>query len=156
MKAVIDWQMKRFGWRVEPEWVVQTSGIITAIKTIIQAFSSSGDSILIQPPVYAHFRDDVLLTGRFPVDAPRVRTENGYRFDPQVFEDAIQPNTSIFILSNPHNPTGNVWREDELRIMGEICARHGIWVIADEIHQDLILNMTTKHIPFASLGDAFA
>ena len=156
VESVTDWQGKRFGWDVAPEWVVQTSGIITSIKTIVQAFSAPGDSVLIQPPVYAHFRDDVLLNGRFPADAPLVRTEDGYRYDEKVFEAAIRPNTKIFILSHPHNPTGNVWSEAELRSMGEICARHGILVVADEIHQDLIMNPAAKHIPFASLGEAFA
>ncbi|THD82378.1 pyridoxal phosphate-dependent aminotransferase [Aliigemmobacter aestuarii] len=154
--AVTGWQQKRFGWEVAPEWVVQTSGIIAAIKTAVQAFSSPGDSVLIQPPVYAHFRDDVLLNGRFPVSAPLTRIEDGYRYDEAVFEAAIRPNTKIFILSNPHNPTGNVWSEAELRSMGEICARHGVLVIADEIHQDLIMNPALRHIPFASLSEAFA
>jgi cystathionine beta-lyase len=98
----------------------------------------------------------VLLNGRFPVSAPLSRTENGYRYDERVFEAAIRPNTKIFILSNPHNPTGNVWAGDELRSMGEICARHGILVVSDEIHQDLIMNPACRHVPFASLGDAFA
>src|SRR5699024_8610374 len=66
------------------------------------------------------------------------------------------PNTKLFILSHPHNPTGNVWSEDELRTMGEICARHGIIVISDEIHEDLIMNPEKHHIPFASLSEDFA
>jgi len=156
VQTVIDWQAKRFSWEVAPEWVVQTSGIITAIKVIVQAFTAPGDGVLIQPPVYAHFRDDVLLNGRFPVNAPLERTENGYRFDANTFESAITPSTRLFILSNPHNPTGNVWSYEELTTMGEICARHGILVVADEIHQDLVLNPALKHIPFASLSDTFA
>ena len=155
-QAVINWQKKRFGWSVKPEWLVQASGIITSLKTAAQAFSNPGDSILIQPPVYAHFHNDMLMNGRHLAFAPLIRTESGYEFDVQVFEDAIQPNTKVFIMSNPHNPTGNVWTEAELRTMGEICERHGILVIADEIHQDLIINPTKKHIPFASLGDRFA
>lgn len=154
--SVTEWQAKRFGWEVLPEWVVQTSGIITAIKVIVQAFTAPGDGVLIQPPVYAHFRDDVLLNGRFPVDAPLVRTETGYRFDASTFEAAITPGTRLFILSNPHNPTGNVWSAEDLTAMGEICARYGILVVADEIHQDLVLNPAMHHIPFASLSDAFA
>lgn len=156
VQAVVDWQAQRFGWDVAPEWVVQTSGIITAIKVIVQAFTAPGDGVLIQPPVYAHFRDDVLLNGRFPVNAPLVRTEQGYRFDAAVFEGAITPNTRLFILSNPHNPTGNVWSAEDLTTMGEICARHGIIVVSDEIHQDLVLNPALRHTPFASLSDAFA
>lgn len=154
--AVIGWQGKRFGWDVSRDWVLQTSGIITTLKTAVQAFSAPGDSILIQPPVYSHFHNDVLMNGRHLAFAPLTRTSDGYRFDEKVFEAAIRDNTKIFIMSNPHNPTGNVWSEGELRTMGEICARHGVLVISDEIHEDLIINPARKHVPFASLGDAFA
>ncbi len=156
LAAVTGWQRRRFGWDVAPEWVVQTPGVVTAIKIAIQAFSAPGDSILIQPPVYGHFRDDALLNDRTPVDAPLIRTDDGYRYDERVFEAAIRPDTKLFILSNPHNPTGNVWTEAELRSMGEICARNGILVVSDEIHQDLIMNTAMRHVPFASLGEAFA
>lgn len=156
INAVIGWQAKRFGWDVAKEWVVQTSGIITTLKTAAQAFSAPGDSILIQPPVYGHFHGDVLMNGRHLAYAPLERTESGYRFNEKTFEAAIQANTKIFILSHPHNPTGNVWTEAELRAMGEICQRRGILVISDEIHQDLIINPAKKHIPFASLGEKFA
>ncbi|MFW6073020.1 MAG: MalY/PatB family protein [bacterium] len=154
--AVVGWQAKRFGWEVPKAWVIQTSGIITTLKTAVQAFSAPGDTVLIQPPVYAHFHNDVLMNGRHLAFAPLERTETGYRFNAQTFEAAIQGNTKLFILSNPHNPTGNVWSEDELRTMGEICLRHGVLVISDEIHQDLIINPGKKHIPFASLSEAFA
>lgn len=154
--AVIGWQAKRFGWEVAKEWVIQTPGIITTLKTAVQAFSAPGDTVLIQPPVYAHFHDDVLMNGRRLALAPLERTETGYRFNADTFEAAIRDNTKLFILSNPHNPTGNVWSEDELRTMGEICLRHGVLVISDEIHQDLIINPAKRHIPFASLSEAFA
>lgn len=156
LAAVAGWQRKRFGWDVEAKWIVQTSGIITAIKTVVQAFTRPGDGVLIQSPVYAHFRDDVILNGRQPVSAPLRRTDSGYHYDAAVFETAIKPNTKLFILSNPHNPTGNVWTADELRSMGEICARYGILVVSDEIHQDLIMNPACRHVPFASLSVAFA
>jgi cystathionine beta-lyase len=154
--AVTGWQAKRFGWDVAKDCIVQTSGIITALKTAIQAFTAPGDSILIQPPVYAHFHNDVLLNGRHLAFAPLERTDTGYRFNEKLFEAAIRDNTKLFILSHPHNPTGNVWTEDELRVMGEICLRHGVLVISDEIHQDLIINPAKRHIPFASLSEAFA
>ncbi|MBI0539483.1 pyridoxal phosphate-dependent aminotransferase [Roseomonas sp. KE2513] len=156
LRAVTGWQGKRFGWDVSPDWVVPTSGIITTLKTAIQAFSAPGDTVLIQPPVYGHFHGDVLLNGRHLALAPLVRAGRRYRFDEKVFEAAILPNTKLFILSHPHNPTGNVWSEEELRTMGEICLRHGILVISDEIHQDLIMASAQRHIPFASLGDDFA
>ncbi|WP_435656659.1 MalY/PatB family protein [Brucella pituitosa] len=155
LNAIVSWQGRRFGWNVSPDWIVQTSGIIQGVKTAVQAFSHPGDSVLIQPPVYAHFRDDVLANGRRITNAPLVLENGRYRFDPVVFERAIFPNTKLFILCNPHNPTGNVWSADELQVMGEICMRHGVLVIADEIHEDLILNPAKRHIPFASLSEEF-
>lgn len=156
VQAIIGWQQRCFEWDVAPDWIVQSSGIITALKVAIQAFSAPGESILIQPPVYGHFHGDVLLNGRHLAYAPLVLEGDRYRFDEALFEAAIRKDTRLFILSNPHNPTGNVWSEAELRAMGEICARHDILVISDEIHQDLILNPSLRHIPFASLGPEFA
>lgn len=156
LRAVVGWQAKRFGWDVSPAWILQSAGVVTALKTAVQAFTLPGDTVLIQPPVYAHFEQDSLINGRHVVRAPLQRTESGYRFDAKVFEGAIRPNTKLFILCHPHNPTGNVWSEDELRTMGEICLRHGIIVVSDEIHADLVLNPARKHVPFASLGEAFA
>ncbi|CAL8480796.1 MalY/PatB family protein [Caballeronia sp. S22] len=156
VNGVTGWQARRFGWEVASDWVLQSSGIITALKNSIQAFSSPGDSVLIQPPVYSHFHEDVLLNGRQLAYAPLERVGTQYRFNEKTFEAAIRDNTKLFILSNPHNPTGNVWSEAELKAMGEICMRHGVLVISDEIHQDLVINPLKKHIPFASLGAAFA
>ncbi|MGP3776632.1 MalY/PatB family protein [Streptomyces sp. SDT5-1] len=156
LDAVVNWQARRFGWEVLPDWVVPTAGVITSLKTVVQAFSAPGDSVLIQPPVYVHFHDDVRLNGRHLAYAPLERTGDGYRFDARTFEAAIRPDTKLFILSHPHNPTGNVWSEGELRAMGEICARRGVLVVSDEIHQDLVLNPARTHIPFASLGPEFA
>jgi cystathionine beta-lyase len=156
LDAVAGWQRRRFGWDVDTRWIVVTSGVITSLKTIVQAFSAPGDTVLIQPPVYRHFHNDVLLNGRQLAYAPLDYMQDGYRFDERTFESAIRSNTKIFILSNPHNPTGNVWSDAELRAMGEICMRHGVLIVADEIHEDLVLNPAKRHTPFASLGEAFA
>ncbi|MCQ4681139.1 MalY/PatB family protein [Ralstonia pseudosolanacearum] len=88
--------------------------------------------------------------------APLVLEDGRYRFDAAIFEQAIRDDTRLFIPSNPHNPTGNVWSEDDLRTMGEICLRHGILVIADEIHQDFVLAPSRRHLPFAALDPRFA
>lgn len=156
LQAVAEWQGKRFDWNVSTQWLMQTAGVITALKTAIQAFTAPGDSVLIQTPVYAHFHDDVTVNGRHLAYAPLQRDGERYVFDAGKFEQAIRPNTRLFILSNPHNPTGNVWSADELRTMGEICARHNVLVVSDEIHQDIILTTEKKHVPFASLGGKFA
>ncbi len=156
LEAVTGWQQRRFGWDVPPGWVVPVASVIVALKTIVQAFSQPGDSVLIQPPVYVHFHHDVEINGRQVTTAPLQFDGQRYRFDAKVFEDAIRDNTKIFILSNPHNPTGNVWTEEELRAMGEICLNHGVLVIADEIHCDFVFGAGKKHTPFASLDRRFA
>ncbi|MGR3905846.1 MalY/PatB family protein [Burkholderia sp. SR8] len=156
LDAVTGWQRKRFGWDVRPEWVVPVASVVAAIKIVVQAFSQPGDSVLIQPPVYVHFHNDVVINGRHVAAAPLQFDGVRYRFDAKVFEDAIRDNTKVFILSNPHNPTGNVWTEDELRTMGEICLKHGVLVLADEIHCDFVLTANRKHTPFASIDARFA
>lgn len=153
-EAVIGWQKRRFDWDVAPEWILRTPGVVAALAYIIQAFSAPGDRVLIQGPVYRSFHTITPLNGRFIVDAPLVERADHYEFDPEIFEDTIKRHTpKIFILCNPHNPTGNVWTEAQLRTMSEICLRHRVLVAADEIHEDLIFNRQVKHIPFATLGD---
>lgn len=157
VKAVQAWQTKRFGWTPQPEWILQTPGVVTALNIAIQTFSNPGDSVLIQPPVYVHFREDVLANERRVVYAPlQLNADGRYHFDAATFESAIEKNTKIFILCNPHNPTGNIWSEQDLRTMSDICNKHNILVISDEIHQDLIFNRDKKHFTYAKLGDTFA
>ena len=155
-EAVVDWQMRRFGWQAKPEWITQSPGVIGALNMAIQAFSQPGDYVLVQTPVYFHIHSDVVVNGRRLLHAPLVLEAGRYRFDPQVFEAAIRPGTKLFILCNPHNPTGNVWTREELLVMAEICERHGILVISDEVHQDLIFGEGARHVPFAMLDDAIA
>lgn len=156
LDAVTAWQRSRFDWDVFNDWVVPIASVIAALKTVVQAFSRPGDSVLIQPPVYVHFHNDVFINGRHVVTAPLQYDGSRYHFDANLFEAAIRDDTKIFILCNPHNPTGNVWSEEDLRAMGEICLRHGILVIADEIHCDFVFGEGRKHTPFASLDERFA
>lgn len=157
IKAVCNWQKKRFDWTPDPAWMLQTPGVVTAINIAIQAFSQPGESVLVQPPVYVHFHADTETNGRRVVYAPLEQHDDGrYYFNPETFEAAIEKDTKIFILSNPHNPTGNVWSEKDLRTMAQICLRHNILVISDEIHEDLIFNPEAKHVTFAKLGSEFA
>ena len=101
-EAVVYWQMRRFGFRVEPEWITQSPGVIGALNVAIQAFSQPGDYVLVQTPVYFHIHSDVVINGRRLFDAPLVEEDGRYRFDPAVFEAAIRPGTKLFILCNPH------------------------------------------------------
>ncbi len=155
LSAFCRWQQRRFGWCVDPEWVVTTSGVISSLMVAIQAFTRPGESVLIQPPVYGHFFDAPRVNGRHVVCAPLRRGPDTYAFDPVEFETAIRPDTKLFLLCNPHNPTGTVWSESDLRQMGDICLRHGVLVIAGEIHQDFVLEPELRYVPFASLGKPY-
>jgi len=154
--AVTGWQKTRHNWQVDPDWLVLSPGIVTMLNMAIQALTSPGDSVLIQPPVYIHFHQDVIANDREIAWAPLKFDGERYHFDADIFEKAIKNNTKLFILSNPHNPTGNVWQAAELKQMGDICAAHGITVISDEIHADLVFDKEKKHIPFAALGEDYA
>ena len=156
VEAALEWQNKRFGWTPEPSWMVQTPGVVTALNVVIQSFSRPGDTVLVQTPVYSHFHQDPMFNGRHAIYAPLRIDGDEYRFDAKVFEAAIRPDTKLFILCNPHNPTGTSWSEEDLRAMGEICARKNVIVVSDEIHEDLVFDPSTKHITFAKLGKTFA
>jgi len=156
VEAVVDWQIRRFGWHPKPEWVVQTPGVVSALSTAIQAFTRPGDFVLVQTPVYFHIHHDVVVNGRRVAHAPLVLQGDRYQFDAEAFEAAIKPGTKLFILCNPHNPTGNVFSQQDLAAMAAICERQGILVLSDEIHEDLVLDPAKPHIPFAMVSEAAA
>ncbi|MBB4009788.1 MalY/PatB family protein [Allorhizobium taibaishanense] len=156
IEAVVDWQTRRFGWQPKAEWVVQTPGVVSALSATIQAFTQPGDFVLVQSPVYFHIHHDVMVNGRRVIHAPLTLEGDQYRFDPVAFEAAIKPGTKLFILCNPHNPTGKVFGREELEAMAAICERHGILVLSDEIHEDLILDPEKRHVPFAMVSEAAA
>ncbi|MBU6364611.1 MAG: pyridoxal phosphate-dependent aminotransferase [Gemmatimonadetes bacterium] len=155
-EAVVGWQARRFDWPARPEWLVQTPGVISALNMAVQAFSHPGDHVLVQPPVYFHFLHDILVNGRRLALAPLTLDEGRYRFDPERFEAAITPGTRLFILCNPHNPTGSMWTRAELATMAAICDRHGVLIIADEVHEDLVFDGDRRHVPMAMLDEAVA
>lgn len=155
--AVIGWQQTRHGWDPEPSWLVHTAGVVAGLSQIVRAFTADGDAVLIQPPVYGRFFKVPQANGRKVVCAPLREDDGRYGFDGAAFERVIrQHRPRLFILCHPHNPVGKVWSEAELRQMGEICNRHGVLVVSDEIHQDFVFAQGQRHIPFASLGAEFA
>jgi len=156
LEAVTAWQKKRYGWQAAPESLVLSPGVVTMLNMIVQTVTKPGDNVLVQPPVYLHFHEDVINNGRKVAWAPLRLEDDRYVFDADVFEQAITADTRLFILCNPHNPTGNVWSREELKLMGDICRRHHVLVVSDEIHADIILDPARKHIPFASLGADYA
>ncbi len=154
--AVQNWFETRHGWRPEREWFVKTPGVVFALAMAVTAFTQPGDAVVIQPPVYYPFRLMIQDNGRKMATSPLVYENGRYTMDYEGFERTIEESgAKLFILCNPHNPVGRCWSEDELRRIGEICLRHHVLVVADEIHADFA-RKGFRHVPYASLGEEFA
>ena len=151
--VVQKWFEERFNWKTEREWLTITPGVVNALFIAIRAFTKSGEGVVIQQPVYYPFESSIKKTGRELLVNELVLENGRYVIDFEDFEEKIKQ-AKMFILCNPHNPVGRVWEKEELTRMGEICLRHGVIVIADEIHQDFIFP-EHKHIVFASLNKDF-
>jgi len=151
--AIIGWWQKRHGYALQKEWIRPVTGVIPALSAIVRALTAPGDKVLVQPPVYNHFYVAIAHTDRQVVENELAFSDGRYHVD---FEDleikAANPSVKLMMLCNPHNPAGRVWTAAELLRIGEICARHGVAVLSDEIHSDLVYH-GHKHIPFASLGN---
>jgi cystathionine beta-lyase len=143
---------RRYGWRVAPEAVVQLPGVIAGFNMAARMFTTPGDGLLEQVPVYPPILRCPGNMGLTRDEAPLARRADGrYEIDWDAFERAITPRTRAFLLCNPHNPTGRVYTREELTRMAEICLRRDLWIIADEIHCDLVF-APHRHVPIASLG----
>ncbi len=150
------WFYRRFHWKVQPDWLVKTPGVVFAICAAIRSLTEQGDSVLIQQPVYYPFTESVRMNNRKLVVSELVYDGDGYTIDFGDFEQKIVQNeVKLFILCNPHNPVGRVWTRDELIRIGDICVRHGVTVISDEIHADFIYP-GYEHLVFADLKPEFA
>lgn len=153
--AAAAWIESHNGWCPDPGTLVVGPGVVFLIAQAVRALTQPGDAVLIQPPVYYPFARTVLANGRTLAEAPlsyspqlaragfeaavagEVSAESPYGFDPEAFEEAIvSSGARMFILCNPHNPVGRLWTSDELAVMARICARHNVFVVADEIHAD--------------------
>lgn len=136
-ETVAAWFGRRFGWKPEPEWLIKTPGVVYALAMAVRALTEPGDAIIIQPPVYYPFYSVVRDNGRVLVENELIYDSGRYSIDFGDFERKIvENNVRAFILCSPHNPTGRVWTRDELRELGSICQRHGVFVLSDEIHCD--------------------
>jgi cystathionine beta-lyase len=152
-EAVKSWMEKRHDWTVERRWLVKTPGVVFALAMAVKAYTEPGDGVMIQQPVYYPFSEVIEDNDRKIVDNTLVIGEDGvYRMDLEDFEKkAVENQVKLFFLCNPHNPVGRVFHKEELEKLGEICIRHNIIVVSDEIHQDFVYN--GKHQVFASLSE---
>lgn len=153
--CVISWLKDRHDFAVEKDWIVTAQGVIAGLRLAIQAYSEENDAVLIMKPVYYPFDRSINLTNRKVIECPLVLEDNKYVCDFDLFEQLIIDNdVKIFILCNPHNPLGKVWTKEELQKIGDICKKHHVYVVSDEIHMDFI-HPGSKHIPFYEVDESF-
>ena len=154
-KVIQNWYQRYFQWHLEPSWLIKTPGVVFAISAAIRAYTKENDSIIIQTPVYYPFYEVILDNKRNLVTNPLLLKNDHYEIDFIDFErKIIENNVKLFILCSPHNPVGRVWRKDELINLGNICLKHNVKVISDEIHCDFTYP-GHKHYVFASLDPQF-
>ena len=155
-KAVCNWMEKRHDWKIKKEWIVEFSGVVPALYTIVRALTKEEDGVLIMTPVYKPFYKAIEDNKRKVIKSQLMLCEDHYEID---FEDlekkAKLESTKLIILCNPHNPVGRVWSEEELIKIGKICIDNNVLIVSDEIHFDLIMP-GFKHTVFASISEEFA
>lgn len=153
-ETLMQWMKKRYDWDVRKEWISTSPGVVPALDMMVRALTKPGDGVIIQTPVYPPFFHVVKRNGRELIENPLYCNGRQYRMDLDDLKQRINPRTRLLILCSPHNPVGRVWSRDELTQLGEICLEHGITVVADEIHSDLVFK-NAKHTVFAAISPEF-
>lgn len=148
--ALTEWFGIRHAWHIDRSWVIYTQGVVPAISAVIKAIAMPGDKVIVQTPVYNCFFSSIRNNGCEVVESPLVYTDGSYTIDFDHLEQcAADPKAVALLLCNPHNPAGRVWTRQELLQINTICMRHGVRVIADEIHCELVYP-PHRYTPFAS------
>jgi len=150
-ETIIERLKTRHGWEVQPEWIVWLPGLVTGLNTACRAVASPGDAILTTTPAYPPFLSAPGLAGCELITCAHPERNRMYQIDFEGLESAITPRTKLFILCNPHNPTGRVFTRSDLIHLAEICLSRDIIICVDEIHCDLILDIGNRHISMATL-----
>jgi cystathionine beta-lyase len=158
VQAVVDAMAQRYGWAIEPSWIVWLPGLVVGLNVIAQCFAEPGEEVLTLTPVYPPFMSAPKNSARKSVAVAWVQSATGDRWevDWDTLERAVTPQTRLFYLCNPHNPLARVWRREELTQLAEFCDRHNLILCSDEIHCDLILDPSLPHVPTALLSPEIA
>ena len=152
-EAIKSWWQRRHNVSLENEWMCFCTGVIPAISTAIRRFSSPGDQILVQAPVYHVFFNCIKNNGREILSNDLVYKNGSYEIDFEDLEAKLaQPLTTMMLLCNPHNPIGKIWDKETLKKIGELCYKHDVLVISDEIHCD-ITDPGLNYVPFISVSE---
>jgi len=154
-QAIIDWYKRRQNWSIEPDWIVFTPGIVPALHFSVRAFTSPGDKIIIQPPVYHPFFSVIEENQREILINPLKLRKGKYYMDLDNLKNQLDDQVKLILLCHPHNPVGRNWTPEELTELANICLEKNIVIVSDEIHSDLILP-GQKHVPLAAISPAFS
>jgi cystathionine beta-lyase len=157
VEAVVEGLLTRYGWAVDPSWLVWLPGLVCGLNVTAQAFAQPGESVLCCTPVYPPFMTAPKNSGRESLPVPMVlrSSDRRWEIDFDALEKTVTSKTKLFFLCNPHNPLARVFHRDELQRLAEFCLKHKLILCSDEIHCDLILD-TLPHIPTGTLGAEIA
>lgn len=151
--AVINWFKKRHNWNIQRDWILYTSGVVPAMSCTLKAITLPGEKVLVQTPVYNCFFSSIKNNGCEIAENQLMRQGDSYIIDFEDFEQkCADEKTTVFLLCNPHNPSGRVWSKEELARMNKICMKYGVKVISDEIHCELTMPGYT-YTPFAAVNE---
>ena len=151
-ESIPHWWKKRHHFLIEKEWMMFCTGVVPAISSIVRKLTTVGENILIQAPVYNIFYNSILNNGRHVLSSDLIYDGHEYTIDFEDLEKKLAlPQTTMMILCNPHNPIGKIWSQETLKRIGDLCARHHVLVVSDEIHCDIIAP-GREYIPFASVS----
>ena len=151
-EAVVRWFSRHHGWNIEKDWIIYTIGVVPAISAVIKALSGPGEKVILQSPVYNCFFSSIRNNGCEILDVPLLYHDSTYSFDYGGLERACaDPLAKVMLLCNPHNPAGRVWTREELAKVGQIARRHGVTVVSDEIHCEIVMP-GCRYTPFASMS----
>ena len=155
IEAVQNWEEKQHGYRFDKDALVFIEGVVPAISTTIQAFTKEGEAVLINTPVYPPFARSIKLNNRRLITNSLVEKDGLFEIDfDQLEKDFVEEDVKLYVLCNPHNPGGRVWEKEVLEKIGQLCQKHGVLLVSDEIHQDLAL-FGHKHQSFNTVNEAF-
>jgi cystathionine beta-lyase len=152
-QLVVERLLRRYGWRIEPKWIVWLPGLVSALNVFCRMVGKDGDRIMATPPVYPPFLSAPSHVGRELQTVPLHYGDDNWAIDFKKMEAAVRPDTRALMLCHPHNPVSRVWRHQELLELAAFCERHDLLVCSDEIHCELLLDEQLVHIPFASLSE---
>lgn len=153
-EAIQAWLKKRHQWDIDPAWLLYSPGVVPSIGIAIQALTNPGDKVLLQSPVYTPFFNMIKNNGRVVVNSPLEMRDNTFHINMGDFEEKLKEGPKLFLLCNPHNPGGKVWKKEELERIAELCLQYDCKIISDEIHSDLIYE-PNRHVPIAALNEKY-